>query len=289
MSTTLGVQLLVNGIMVGSLLALIALGVALIFGVAGVVNFAHGEFVTLGAFATYLLVTRLGVPPLWGVPVSFVLAGLVGLVVQRLILLRMTGRPQLDVLMATYALSILGLGLFSAIFGGDFRNYSDGPTGVIALSGVVIGWRSLTVLLASVVLGGAAVVILQRARFGLGLRALAQNRDSAAALGVNVVKAEGIAFALAVGLAGAAGALVSLNGTVTPSVGHALVLDAFVVVVLGGMGSITGSIIASMFIGCLQSFGSFLLDDTWARIITFGLLYLALLLRPRGLLGRAGA
>lgn len=286
MSGTQLLQLVANSFMTGALLALTALGVALIFGVARVVNFAHGEFVTLGAFTTYLLVTALGTPPLLGIPVAFVLGAAIGALAHALVLSRMTGRPELDVLMATYALSIVGLGLFAAGFGGDFRNYSEGPTGTVVLGGVVLGWRSLTVLIAAALLSAATILLLQWARFGIGLRALAQNRDAAAALGVNVRSSETFAFALATGLAAAAGALVSLIGTVTPHVGHELVLDAFVVVVLGGMGSVPGAIIASFLIGLLQSFGSFLLDDTWSRIMTYILLYAALLLRPQGLLGR---
>jgi branched-chain amino acid transport system permease protein len=285
---TLFLQLLANGITVGGLLALVALGVALIFGVMRVVNFAHGEFVTLGAFTTFLLVTQLGLSPLLGIPVAFVLGGIVGALIQALVLSRTAGRPELDVLMVTYSLSIIGLGLFSSAFGGDFRSFSEGPSGTVSLGGVVLGWRSLTVLAVCVLLGGGTFLLVQRARFGLALRALAQNRDAAAASGINVRRSELLAFALAVGLASAAGSLVSLIATVTPGVGHEWVLDAFVVVVLGGMGSISGAVAAALIIGLLHSVGSFYLDDTWARIIVYGLLYATLLIRPQGLLGRAG-
>ena len=286
---TLFLQLLANGITVGGLLALVALGVALIFGVMRVVNFAHGEFVTLGAFTTFLLVTQLGLSPLLGIPVAFVLGGLVGALIQAVVLSRTAGRPELDVLMVTYSLSIIGLGLFSSAFGGDFRSFSEGPSGTVSLGGVVLGWLSLTVLAVCAILGGGTFMLVQRARFGLALRALAQNRDAAAASGINVRRSELLAFALAVGLASAAGSLVSLIATVTPGVGHEWVLDAFVVVVLGGMGSISGAVAAALIIGLLHSIGSFYLDDTWARIIVYGLLYATLLVRPQGLLGRAGA
>lgn len=288
MNTTLLLQLVANGITVGGLLALVALGVALIFGVMRVVNFAHGEFVTLGAFTTFFLVSQFGISPLFGILVAFVLGGAVGALVQALILSRTAGRPELDVLMVTYALSIVGLGLFSSTFGGDFRSFSEGPSGTVSLGGVVLGWRSLTVLFVCAILGGGTIILVQRARFGLALRALSQNRDAAAASGINVRRSELLAFALAVGLASAAGSLVSLIATVSPGVGHEWVLDAFVVVVLGGMGSISGAIVAALIIGLLHSFGSFFLDDTWARIIVYGLLYATLLVRPQGLLGRAG-
>jgi branched-chain amino acid transport system permease protein len=286
---TLSLQLIANGLVVGGLLGLVALGLALIFGVMRVVNFAHGEFITLGAFATYLLVTSFGLSPLLGIPLSFVLGAAAGAVVQTLVIARTAGRPELDVLMTTYALSIAALGLFSQAFGGDFRSYSEGPTGTLSLSGVVVGWRSLTVLLVCAALGSVTMAVIQRARIGIALRALAQNRDAAATCGIDVRRSELIAFSLAVGLAAAAGSLVSLIGTVTPYVGHEWVLDAFVVVVLGGMGSIAGAMIAAIALGLIHSFASFALDDSWARILTYVLLYATLLVRPHGLLGRADA
>jgi branched-subunit amino acid ABC-type transport system permease component len=286
MSLTLACQLVMNGLVFGALLGLVALGLALIFGVMRVVNFAHGEFITLGAYATFLLVTRLAVPPLTGVPVALVLGALAGWFIQRTVLSRVSGRPELEVLMVTYALSVVGLGLFSQGFGGDFRSYAEGPTGNLRLAGVVVGWRSLSVLIVCLVMGALTLLLVQRSRTGLGLRAIAQNRDASAACGINVPRSEQLAFSLAVGLAAAAGALVSLIGTTTPTVGHEWVLDGFVVVVLGGMGSITGAVVASLALGLIHSFASYALDDSWARILTYLLLYLAILVRPHGLLGR---
>jgi branched-subunit amino acid ABC-type transport system permease component len=286
MSLTLACQLVMNGLVFGALLGLVALGLALIFGVMRVVNFAHGEFITLGAYATFLLVTRLAVPPLTGVPVALVLGALAGWFIQRTVVSRVSGRPELEVLMVTYALSVVGLGLFSQGFGGDFRSYAEGPTGNLRLAGVVVGWRSLSVLIVCLVMGALTLLLVQRSRTGLGLRAIAQNRDASAACGINVPRSEQLAFSLAVGLAAAAGALVSLIGTTTPTVGHEWVLDGFVVVVLGGMGSITGAVVASLALGLIHSFASYALDDSWARILTYLLLYLAILVRPHGLLGR---
>jgi branched-chain amino acid transport system permease protein len=289
MSTTLFFQLLVNGLVFGGLLGLVALGLALIFGVMRLVNFAHGEFITLGAYVTFMLVTQSGLSPLWGVPLSLLLGAALGYIIQSGIIARIVGRPELDMLMVTYALSVIGLGLFSFFFGGDFRSYSAGPGGFLKIAGVNIGWRSLTVLIGCLILGSLVLLLVQRARIGLGLRALAQNRDAAAACGINVVRSERIAFSLAVALAAAAGSFISLIGTTTPTVGHDFVLDGFVVVVLGGMGSIVGAVTAAFAVGLINSFASFGLDDSWARIVIYLLLYLTLLIRPQGLLGRREA
>jgi branched-chain amino acid transport system permease protein len=283
---TLILQLLINGLVVGGLLALVALGLALIFGVMRVVNFAHGEFVTLGAYATWLLAGQFGLSPLIGVPLSFAIGAALGWAVQAALIGRVATRPSLDMLMVTYALSALGLGLFSLAFGGDFRSYSGGPTGDIRVLGASIGLRSLTVLCVCAVLAGAVLLLLRSARVGLALRAVAQNRDAAASSGIDVRRTERITFSLAVGLASAAGSLVSLIGTTTPTVGHDLVLDGFVVVVVGGLGSVPGALLAALFIGLVQSVCGFALDDAWAKIITYVLLYAALLLRPQGLFGQ---
>ncbi len=285
----LALQLVVNGLVVAGLLGLVGLGLALIFGVMRVVNFAHGEFITLGAYTTWLLAGTLGLSPLLGIPLSFIVAGALGWVLQAGLISRLVGRPPIDALMVTYALSVLGVGLFSVSFGGDFRSYASGPSGELRLGGLSIGLRSLTVLVACLVLAGGVMLLLRSAKVGLGLRALAQNRDAAASCGIDVRRAERIAFALAVGLAGVAGSLISLIGTTTPNVGDDWVLDGFVVVVIGGMGSIAGSLLAAAGIGLVQSFAGYALDDAWAQIIIYLLLYGTLLLRPQGVLGRREA
>jgi branched-chain amino acid transport system permease protein len=284
-TSTLALQLLVNGLVVGALLGLVALGLALIFGVMRVINFAHGEFITLGAYLTWLIAGGLGLSPLIGVPASFLVGAAAGWAMQALVISRVASRPALDMLMVTYALSAIGLGLFSLGFGGDFRSYSNGPSGELHFAGISIGMRSLTVLSICALLSTAVMTLLRSARAGLALRALAQNRDAAASCGINIRMAERVAFSVAVGLAAAAGSLVSLIGTTTPTVGHDLVLDGFVVVVVGGLGSIPGALVAALLIGLVQSICGFVLDDAWAKIITYALLYAALVLRPQGLFG----
>jgi len=286
MTPTLLLQLVINGLIFGGLLALVALGLALIFGVMRLVNFAHGIFVTLGAYATYLLVANLKLSPLAGIPVSALIGAAIGLVVQELVIRRLDNRPDLEKLMVTYALAIIGLGFFSATFGGDFRSYSAGPRGNIAFLGATIGWRNLVVLGVCAIAGLATILMVDRSRVGLGLRALAQNRDAAATSGVNVNLLQRYAFGLASALAAVSGSLISMIGTTTPQVGEEWLLSSFVVVVIGGMGSIGGAIAAGIAVGLVQSFASYFTDDGWARITIFMLLYVVLVLRPRGILGR---
>ncbi len=286
MDITLPLQLVVNGLVVGGLLGLVALGLALIFGVMRVINFAHGEFITLGAYITWLIAGGLGLSPFIGIPAAFLAGGALGWLIQAVLISRVVDRPALDTLMVTYSLSIVGLGLFSFIFGGDFRSYSEGPNGAVSLAGVSVGLRSASVLVVCICLAAAVVMLLRSARVGLALRALAQNRDAAASCGINTRMTERVAFSLAVGLASVAGSLVSLIGTTTPTLGQGWVLQGFVVVVVGGLGSIPGALIAALLIGLVQSIAGYLLDNSWAQIITYSLLYLTLLARPQGLLGQ---
>jgi urea transport system permease protein len=280
-------QLLINGLVFGGLLAISALGLGLIFGVMRIVNFAHGEIITLGAYTTWIIVTHLGVSPLWGAPAAFVIGAGLGIVLERLIIARVVHRPDLDMLMATYAVSIIGLGVLSQLFGGDFRSYSGGPSGNFQFLGLVVGTRSLTILVICLALVAATLFIVRGTSLGLGLRALSLNRDAAASSGVNVRWIATFVFALASGLAAVAGALISMVNTVSPTLGHDWLLIGFVVIVLGGMGSIGGTLLAALALGIFRSFASFLLDDSWAVIITYCFLYLALLWRPQGMFGRA--
>jgi len=286
-SATLALQLVANGLVVGGLLGLVALGLALIFGVMRVVNFAHGEFITLGAYITWLIAGGLGLSPFIGIPAAFLTGAVIGWIIQALLISRVMERPPLDALMVTYSLSILGLGLFSFFFGGDFPSYSKGPSGDLHLGAITVGVRSLSVLLVCLFLAAAAILLLRSARLGLAFRALAQNRDAAASSGINIRFIERLAFGLAVGLAAVAGSLISLVGTTTPTVGNDWILEGFVVVVVGGMGSIPGAIVAALLIGLVQSVFGYLFDDSWAKIITYLILYMTLLVRPQGLLGRA--
>lgn len=286
MTPSLILQLAINGLIYGSLLSLVALGLALIFGVMRLVNFTHGVFVTLGAYTTYVIVVDLKLSPFVGIPFAALLGAAIGVILQELVIRRLDERVDLDKLMVTYALAIIGLGLFSATFGGDFRSYSSGPRGYVTFLGATIGWRNLVVLLVCALAGLATILIVERSRVGLGLRALAQNRDAAATSGVNVRRLQRLAFGLASALAAVAGALVSMIGTTTPHVGEDWLLSGFVVVVIGGMGSIGGAIAAGLLLGLVQSFASYFTDDGWARITIFLLLYVVLLLRPRGILGR---
>ncbi|MGH3665838.1 MAG: branched-chain amino acid ABC transporter permease [Egibacteraceae bacterium] len=280
-------QLFVNGFVLGASLAVVALGLSLIFGVMGVVNFLHAELVTLGGYVTYFLVTGAGASPLLGFAVSVVGGIVIGLALQRTLLTRIVDRPPLDSLLLTYGLSVIGLGLITHFFTGNFRSYSAQLPGGLAFGGVSLSYRDLLLVVVCAALVAALAAFLRFTRTGAGLRATAQHREAAAACGVDLLRMDALAYALGAALGAGAGAALSMSFVVTPLLGRDWLLDGFVVVILGGLGSMPGAVIGGVIIGVAQAFFGFLLDDSWARLLVYSLLFVGLLARPRGLLGTA--
>lgn len=280
---TAALQLLVNGVALGSLLAVVAFGLALVFGVMGVVNFLHAEFLTLGGYVTYFLVTGTGASPLLGVVAATAVGLVLGYGVQRTVIARVSNRPPLEGLLLTYGLSVVGLGLITYFFTGDFRSYPAQFQGALSIGGVSVAFRDLVVLILGAVILFGAGALLRWTRTGGAMRAVAQHRDAAAACGINLVKIDALAFALGGGLGAAAGAMLSTSFVTTPELGQRWLLIGFVVVVLGGLGSLTGVVYAGLGIGVLQVVLGYVLDDTWAQLLIYLLLFVLLLLRPGGL------
>lgn len=279
-------QLLVNGVALGSLLAVVAFGLALVFGVMGVVNFLHAEFLTIGGYATYFLVTGTGASPLLGVGCAVLVGLALGYGVQRTLVARVSSRPPLEGLLLTYGLSVTGLGLITYLFTGDYRSYAAQFSGGLNLGPVHLAYSNLVVLLLGVVLLVGTGALLRWTRTGAAMRAVAQHRDAAAACGINLTRIDALAFAIGGGLGAAAGAILSTSFVTTPELGQRWLLIGFVVVVLGGLGSLSGVVLGGLGIGVLQVVLGYLLDDTWAQLVIYCLLFVLLLLRPGGLAGK---
>jgi branched-chain amino acid transport system permease protein len=286
---TLSLQLVVDGLVLGALLAVVAVGLSLVFGVMGVVNFLHAEFVTLGGYVTYFLVVRTGAPALLGVALAALGGMLLGFALQRVLIRRVASRPPLDGLLLTYGLSVVGLGLITFFFTGDYRSYPNQFRGRVELAGVAVTARDLVVVGLCVGLMLAMAAMLRYSRIGSAMRAVAQHREAAAACGINLARTDAAAFAVGGGLGAAAGAVVSTSFVTTPELGHRWLLLGFVVVVLGGLGSLGGAIVAGGAVGVVQVVFGYLLDDSWAQLVVYSMLFALLLLRPGGLAGRAEA
>lgn len=279
------VQLLANGAMFGALLALVAVGLALVFGVMRVVNFLHAEFITLGGYVTYFVVTRFGLHPVAGLVVSVIGGMLLGTLVQRVFIDRVQSRPPVDVLLLTYGLSITGLGLVTYFFTGNFRSYPAPVGGTVQVAGATLSWLNIAVATLCAVLLGAVTAFLRYTRTGFAIRAAAQHRSAAAACGVDLRRVDLITYGLGAALGAGAGAVLSAAFTTTPLLGHNWMLDGFVVVVLGGLGSVAGAVVAALGIGMTEAVAGFVLGDSWAQMLVFVVLFVVLLARPHGFLG----
>ncbi|WP_342147914.1 urea ABC transporter permease subunit UrtB [Methylorubrum sp. SB2] len=280
---------LVLGASIASIWLIAAIGLTIIYGTVGVINMAHGEFIMLGAYTSYALQSFLGLPFLLCLPASFAVVALVGLAIERGLIRYLYNRP-LDTLLATWGVSLVLMQGVRLIFGSDPK-YIAVPE--IFQSNVEVGFASLSVF-RLVVIGVTALVVaatawlFYRTRFGMQVRAVMQNKEMAASFGINADRVYMTTFAIGAGLAGLAGSLFGVLAIVLPTMGTAYVVQAFLVVVVGG-GTLLGSVAAAGLTGELQSVFAFLTNDTFARFLLYVLIVVFLRFRPRGLFAVAKA
>lgn len=279
-------QLLVNGLLLGGAYAIISISLTLIFGVVRVVNFAHGELLMIGMYATWFITTRIGIHPyLTVIPVALLLFG-IGVLVQRFIIQPLlTAEPHIQIF-ATVGVSTALLNLALMVFGADVRSVSvKFGADAFQLGPVTIVTGQLMTFVVAIVVAIGVYLFLQHTFTGRGFRALAQNRAAASLMGVNVNKAYVLVFGLGTALLGLAAALLSVQYPVFPTVGQYFVLTAFVVVVLGGLGSLPGAVVGSLFIGLIDSLAGFYIGSDLKEVVYFVIFLIILTVRPTGLFG----
>lgn len=292
-------QQLINGLSLGAIYALIALGYSMVYGLLKFINFAHGDVLMIGAFAGYYaapLASKLFSSPwLTTAAVLFfamLVCALLGVLIERLAYRPLRNQPKLAVLITSIGVSLLLSYGGQILFGVNQKPFPDllPPIRVALGAGVTISGNHLLVMAVTLVLLIGLREIVLRTRFGLALRALSQNRDAAALMGVNSNVVIALTFALGSALAGAAGVLYALNiHSIEPLMGTLPGIKAFVAAVLGGIGSLPGAAIGGLLLGlseCLLG-GSFL--SSYRDAIAFGILIIILLLRPSGLFGSSAA
>lgn len=288
MNTT--IQLAINGVLMGGVYALISVGLTLSFGVMRIVNFAHGEFLMLAMFASFWSFHLLGVDPyvtaLVVIPMFFIL----GVVVQRLIIQPILGVPAVVQIFATVGLSVLLQNLALLLWSGDYRSvvvpYSSAD---FRLGEISISAPRLFAFGVAVLLGAALLIFLKWTFMGKAMRAIVQNRDAAVLLGINVKRLYAIAFGIGIALVGVAGAILTPIYQVFPTVGLNFVLAAFVVVILGGLGSVVGAFTGGIIIGLVESFSGFYVAPDLKEAIYYVIFVLILLIRPSGMFGILGS
>ena len=288
MSLSLFALQVVNGVEYGLLLFLVASGLTLVFGVLGVLNFAHGSFYMLGAYLAWWISQRTGslvLAILVGVPVMVV----IGLVVERLAIARLYSRDHLSQVLLTYGLVLLFNELQRGLFGNDVHGVATPKalawTMPLGETQTWPAWRAFTAL-ACIGIAAAMRQIVLKTRFGMRVRAGASNAEMVEALGIDVRKLFATLFSAGTALAGLAGMLAAPLTTVYPGMGEGVLVLSFVVVVIGGIGSIKGAFVGALLVGLADTFGKVLLPG-FASAMVYAVMAAVLLWRPRGLLGPA--
>ncbi|WP_423196542.1 urea ABC transporter permease subunit UrtB [Cupriavidus sp. H19C3] len=286
------------GLSLGSVLLLAALGLAITYGLIGVINMAHGEFLMIGAYATYVVQTlfRAYAPQafdwylLAALPVSFLAAGLVGFALERIVLRHLYGRP-LETLLATFGVSLLMMQAVRTIFGAqnvEVANPAWMSGGMEWLPGLVIPYNRIIIIVFALAVVAIAWGVLNRTRLGLFVRATTQNRTMAACVGVRTWKVDSYAFAFGAGIAGLGGCALSQIGNVGPDLGQAYIIDSFMVVVLGGVGQLAGTIVGAFGLGIINKFIEPFYGAVLAKIFVLVLIVLFIQKRPQGLFALKG-
>jgi urea transport system permease protein len=272
------------GLSMASILLMIAVGLAIIYGAMGVINLAHGEFVMLGAYATWALQSYAGFNILLALPLVFVAVGAAGWIIEKVIVQRLYHRP-LDTILATWGIGIILQQAVRMTAGAESR-FVRGPeilSGNTEIGGLVMSNYRIFVIVFSLAVLWVTWMLMTRTEFGMKLRAIIQNRQISECYGIEAKRVYSMTFAYGAGLAGVAGALITPLFSTIPTMGTGLVVDAFLVVIVGGLGSLLGAAVASVLIGEGTALFSMLSNDTLARIAILAAIIVLIRFRPRGL------
>jgi branched-chain amino acid transport system permease protein len=290
-SPSLVADLIVNGLLVGGLYAIVAMGLNLQYGMLRILNIAHGEFLMIGAFITYTLKVATGASPLWFLPVSAVAMFGCGLVLHATVFRRLSAiSANLDV-MEEKSL-IVGFGLLFIlqnaavlIWGADLHGY-DFMTNSLSFGGVIFTANRLLVLALAVLISGGLILLLRFTLLGRAIRAMVQAPLGAMLVGINTRTLHPLCFGLGLALAGLAGSLLSMIYLISPDMGTPYLITALIVITLGGLGSLTGSMAGGLLLGLVETFGVYLTDPSLKILLSYAVFVLVLLFRPRGLFAR---
>ncbi|NQU16160.1 MAG: branched-chain amino acid ABC transporter permease [Desulfobacteraceae bacterium] len=287
---TIILQLIVNGLLLGGIYALVAIGLTLIFGVVRIINFAQGDFLMIGMFASFWLFYFFGIDPYISILLVAPAVFLFGVLTQRVIIKPLLNAPTNSIVFATFGLSIVLQNTALLLCKSDPRAVDTSYSNAVFLLGdVVINIPRLVILAVAVAIVIVLYFFLQRTYWGKALTAVAQDREAAILMGVNIHKVYMVAFGLGVGLEAVAGALLLPIYSAVPTVGFGFTIMAFVVVVLGGMGSMFGAFLAGLIIGLVEVFSGFFISPQLQGAIYYIIFVIVLIMRPQGLMGKIGA
>ena len=283
------VQLVILGLLAGGVYVAVGVGFGLVWGVLNIVNLAHGALVIIGGYITWQLFTAFHLDPFLTLPIDAVALFVLGYALQRGVINRIIRAPLLFTFLLTFGLNLVIVNILLLIFGSDFRSVTPAYAGKgLEFGSIVIPYVPLISLGAAILLSAALAFILNRTRIGLAINAIAADRDAAQLVGIDLRHAYAVTFGLGAACAGVAGGLIALIQAITPTAGEPYTLQAFVVVILGGLGRVYATVIGGLLFGLVEVFAQSIpgSGSVYANAIAFGLLVLVLVTRPQGLLGR---
>lgn len=291
MSLSAWLELIASGLITGGIYALVALGLNLQYGLMRILNIAHGEFLMVGAYLTWMAQTQLGLSPLLMVPISFGVMLVVGVVIHRLCFRRLSvTSPNLDVfeargLMVAFGLMFLVQNFASWMWGGDLRGY-DYLTSPVKIGDAQFAGNKLLVFGLALLFSGALIVLLRATLLGKGVRALMQSPVGAQLVGINTERLHPLMFGIGLGLSSVAGCLLSMAYTITPSMGEPYTVTALIVITLGGFGSMSGALAGGLLLGVVEALGMHFSNPSLKALLSYVIFIAVLLLRPRGLFAK---
>jgi branched-chain amino acid transport system permease protein len=282
-------QILLNGLLLGGLYACIAVGFSLVWGVLNVINILHGSFVVLGSYVAYFAYVHLGIHPYLSIVLSGAALFLLGYLVQLGLINRVVGAPVLTTLVLTFGLDLMLNNSMLLAFTADYRTVRlEDPLGSAMVGGLVVPLDRLVAMVLAICLTGLLYLVLVRSKIGRAIVSVRMDREAAALMGVNVKQIFAITFGIGALMAGAGGSLLSLIFPISPLNGTQFLGIAFVVCVLGGLGSISGALVGGLALGVIQSFAALFIGPQYGLTVAFVLLILLLIFKPTGIMGRRG-
>jgi branched-chain amino acid transport system permease protein len=282
-------QTLVNGIVLGGLYSCLAVGFSLVWGVLNVINIMHGSLIVLGSYVAYYVYTLMGISPFVAILFIAPLFFAFGYVLELTLINRIVAAPVLLTLTLTFGLDLILTNGMLVAFSANFKRLTlVPPLGTVDIAGLALPVDRLAATVLAIVFTGLLYVLLVRSRIGRAISAVRMDREAAMLMGVNVGHVNGVTFGLGAMMAGVAGALLAMIFPIYPLLGYSYLGKAFVICVLGGLGSILGALLGGVVLAEVESFGSIWLGPEHAVTLSFTLLILVLLFRPNGLLGRKG-
>ncbi|MGX9134763.1 branched-chain amino acid ABC transporter permease [Rummeliibacillus sp. JY-2-4R] len=283
------IQQLMNGLTIGSVYCLVALGLTLIYGILHIPNFAHGALYMIGAYVTLTVMTKLGVHYIIAIVISMLVVGFISLLMERFVFHPLRGTISINNMVASIGILLFLESFSQLVWGADFLQMSTPFSQIIDVFGVTLTMQRIIIIVAAIAIMGLLYLFLNKSFVGRTIIAMSQNREGAFLVGINSNKVAMLTFFIAGALAAVAASLTSPLNLVFPGMGHLVILKAFVIIIIGGMGSIPGAIIGGYILGLSESFGATYIASDYKDIIAFVLLIIILSFKPNGIFSRGGA